>query len=77
MYWIDASTQSNSSRQFQFFMDTDADKNNLPTSTTPGVQQGDDEVSCLPCGKGSTVLSIESGKAFILNSSDVWVQIGG
>jgi len=37
MYWIDASTQSNSSRQFQFFMDTDSDKNNLPTSTTPGV----------------------------------------
>ena len=76
MYWIDASTKANNSRQFQFLMDTDADKNNLPTSTSSGVKQGD-EVSCLPCGKGSTALSIATGKIFVLNSNDVWTEIGG
>lgn len=77
MYWIDASTKANNARQFQYYMDTDADKNNLPTSSSSGVKQGEDEVSCLPCGKGSTAFSIGSGNVFILNSNDEWKMIGG
>lgn len=76
-YWIDASTKANNSRQFTYFMDTDSDVNSLPTSTASGAKQGNDEVSCLPCGKGSAALSIATGKVFMLNSSNVWTEIGG
>ena len=55
----------------------DSDVNSLPTSTASGTKQGNDEVSCLPCGKGSTALSIATGKVFMLNSSNVWTAIGG
>lgn len=76
-YWIDASTKANNSRQFSFYMDTDADKNSLPTNVASGVQQGEDTVSCLPCGKGSTAFSIASGSVFVLNSNNEWTKIGG
>lgn len=76
-YWIDASTKANNSRQFTYFMDTDNDVNSLPTSTSSGVKQGEDDTSCLPCGKGSTALSIETGKIFMLNSNNSWTAIGG
>ena len=76
-YWIDASTKANNSRQFSFYMDTDADKNSLPTTVASGVQQGEDTVSCLPCGKGSTAFSIASGSVFVLNSNNEWMKIGG
>ena len=76
-YWIDATTKSNNGRQWQFYVDSDSDIRKLPTSSAPGTQQGDDTVSCLPCGKGSVAFSIASGNLFVLNSSDNWVQIGG
>ena len=72
-YWINESAKVGNGRQLQYFMDTDADKNNLPTSSAPGVPQGDDQTLHLPCGKGSLSLSIASGKVFVLNSSDQWV----
>lgn len=76
-YWIDATTKANSSRQFSFYMDADVDKNSLPTTVASGVQQGEDTVSCLPCGKGSTAFSIASGSVFVLNSNNEWTKIGG
>lgn len=76
-YWIAAGGNPGASRQVQFYMDEDSDKNNLPTASASGVKQGGDSASYLPVGKGSVALSISSGKLFILNSSDEWVQMGG
>lgn len=76
-YWIDASTKPNGTRQYTYFMDTDSDVANLPTSASMGVKQGDDDVSCRPCGRGSVALAIASGKTYMLNSNDVWTEIGG
>lgn len=76
-YWIDATAKVNSARQWQFYVDSDSDIIKLPTSSASGVQQGNDVISCLPCGKGSVALSIATGNLFVLNSSDNWVQIGG
>ena len=76
-YWINESALVGNMKQVQYLMDTDTDKTSLPTSTTPGVQQGVDQTMHLPCGKGSVALSIASGKIFMLNSSDSWVEIGG
>lgn len=76
-YWFVAGSEPGASRQVQYYLDTDSDVSNLPTSTNSGVKQGNDSASNLPCGKGSTALSIASGKLFILNSSDQWAEIGG
>lgn len=76
-YWIDATTEPNSARQYTYFMDTDDDKVNLPTSTSNGVKQGENDVSYLPCGRGSVAMAISSGKTYMLNSNDDWVEIGG
>ena len=76
-YWIDATTRANNARQLQFYIDADADINKLPTMTKIGTQQGGDVISCLPCGKGSTAFSVATGNVFILNSSGVWMKIGG
>lgn len=76
-YWFVAGSQPGASRQVQFYCDADTDINNLPTSTSSGVKQGGDTVTNLPVGKGSIVLSIASGKLFVLNSSDEWTEIGG
>ena len=76
-YWINATTRANNARQLQFYIDTDADVTTLPTISNFGVQQGDDTISFLPCGKGSTALSIASGNIFILNSNGSWIKIGG
>lgn len=68
-YWFVAGTNPGASKQVQFYMDSDSDVANLPTTTSNGIKQEDD-VSYLPCGKGSLSFSIASGKIFILNSSD-------
>lgn len=73
-YWIDESAPVGSRRQITFLMDTDSDVANLPTSVASGVQQGQDVVSCQPCGKGSRALSIGSGNIFLLNSQDEWIE---
>ena len=75
-YWFVAGTNPGASKQVQFYMDSDSDVVNLPTTTSNGVKQEDD-VSYLPCGKGSSALSIESGKVFMLNSNDGWIEFGG
>lgn len=75
-YWIDHKESYVPGRQVQFFMDSDADIANLPTSAAIGVQQ-DDSVASQKVAKGSIALSIESGSVYILNSNDSWVKIGG
>lgn len=76
MYWMNESVKVGNMRQLQFYMDGDADVNNLPTLIASGVKQGDDDVSCLPCGKGSLAISFQSGKIYALNSSNQWVAVG-
>lgn len=75
-YWINDTARFSPTRQIQYIMDADTDKNNLPTVAADGVPQGD-SVTHLKCGKGSTAFSIDSGKMFMLNSSNSWVEIGG
>lgn len=76
-YWFIEGHDPGGSKQFQYYMDTDSDVNNLPTSTSNGAEQESDSTVHLPCGKGSAALSIESGKLFTLNSNNQWVQLGG
>ncbi len=76
MYWIDcSSTIYGSSKQVSFYCDSSADITNLPTSQNAGVQQGEDNVSCLPCAKGSSCFSIGDSKLYVLNSSDLWKEV--
>ena len=72
-YWIDGSDSVGNARQIVYLMDTDADKNNLPTTSAFGVKQGEDDAVYLPCGKGSKALSISTGHVFALNSKDKWI----
>lgn len=75
-YWINDTARYSPSRQIQFFMDSDSDKSDLPTSSAEGEPQ-DDTVTHKKVGKGSTALSISSGKVFMLDSEDNWTEIGG
>ena len=75
MYWFDTSDPgrlSSSDRQVSFWCDTPSDIANLPTSSAPGVQQGDDTVSCKPVDKGSSCICISTSEMYVLNSNDVW-----
>lgn len=76
-YWYKEGSNSGSSRQKQYLMDSDADVSSLPTSSQNGVKQQNDDVVHLRCGKGSAALSIGTGNIFILNSNDSWAKIGG
>lgn len=58
-------------RQLQYIVDHDTDVTSLPTSTNRG-SDGEDCVTI-----GSMAMSIESGKVFVLDSSDTWTEIGG
>ena len=76
-YWLNNTEKYNASKQKQFFMDSDADVTDLPTTAQPGTPQGSDTTLHLPCGKGSVALSIESGNVYILNSLGSWTVLGG
>ena len=76
-YWINKTTKLSSGRQLTYIMDNDDDLSNLPGLTTSGVQQGLDMVSCLPCEKGSRAFSISSGKTYMLDSNDEWIEVIG
>ena len=74
-YWIDSDKEYvGTPAQMDFWCDTPDDVQNLPTSSTMGVQQGEDTVSCQMVNKGSTCISIEPIKMFVLNSEDRWVE---
>lgn len=75
-FWFKAGSDPGSSRQVEFVMDSDSDKSKLPTSSALGTQQDADDVINLPVGKGSMAFSIATGKIFMLNSSDTWVEVG-
>ena len=80
-YWIDESDPGrimSSSKQIPFWADDEDDIPNLPTSTSYGVQQGEDTVSYRPCGRGSTCTVIGDGTGAIvyaLKSSDEWKKL--
>ena len=48
-YWFIAGYNPGGSKQFHYYMDTDSDVNNLPTSTSNGVEYDNDCVFHLPC----------------------------
>ena len=76
MYWIDESSKTlGTGRQRDFYCDSVSDITNLPTSTSPGVQQGADTISCQPCGAGSFCLCIADATGYFLNSNDQWVEV--
>lgn len=81
MYWIDTSDPgrlNSSDRQIAFWADDEGSLSELPTTSAPGVQQGDDTVSCKPVGKGSTCMVIGNGTGatlYVLNSNDEWVRM--
>lgn len=74
-YWLDTNQDyAGTPAQRDFWCDTTDDVQNLPTSTTLGVQQGDDTVSCQKCNKGSTCFCISPASLYILNSEDKWIK---
>jgi len=76
MYWIDTTAESHGYPiQTSFICDSPSDIPNLPTSTTEGVLQGDDEVASRKCNKGSFCLCIEDGSGWFLNSQDQWIEV--
>ena len=75
MYWLDSSQQyAGYPTQRDFYCDTPEDIPNLPTSSTPGIQQGDDTVSCQIVSPGSSCMCISPATLYFLNSKDQWVD---
>lgn len=78
MYWIDINAtpkQTPRGEQRAFFADVVSDVSNLPTSSTLGVKQGDDDESYKCVLPGATCLVIATGELYILNSSNVWTKL--
>lgn len=76
MYWIDSTQEYTGTPTIRnFYCDTPADITNLPTSSSEGVQQGDDTVSCQKVSPGSSCLCIGSGELYMLNSLDQWKSV--
>lgn len=74
-YWIDASQQySGSQTQRDFYCDTPDDIANLPTNLAPGVQQGEDTVSCQIVSPGSSCMCLSPATLYFLNSEGRWVD---
>lgn len=74
-YWINQAGNATRPNWRQFYCDTDSDISNLPTSSTEGEDSSIDSTAYKCCSVGSEALSIESGKVFVLNGSDVWSEI--
>lgn len=75
-YWINQSGNHARPNWRQFYCDSDADITNLPTSKTEGPKQDGDSSAHKCCSVGSECLSIGSANVYILNSEDVWIQLG-
>ena len=74
-YWIRSAGSDTRSGHRTFYMDSDSDLINLPTSKKEGVKQDVDSTANHKCAIGSEALSIGSGKVYVLNSSDEWKEI--
>ena len=79
MYWIntgDPGKLQSSERQIPFWADYVEDVGNLPRVDIPGVQQGDDTVSCKPVDAGSMCTVIENSSVWVLGKADnEWHQL--
>ena len=76
-YWFDESSATNamgSSRQKDFYCDTDEDIVDLPRNSAPGKPMGD-TVTHKEVDKGSTCLCIGSSSFYVLNSDDEWIKM--
>ena len=74
-YWYDEYAFEHDEGRVYFMMDSDADIENLPTSSREGVKQGTDNVTNEKVSIGSYAYSIESGSKFMLNSNDIWTKL--
>ena len=78
MYWIDINAtpkQTPRGEQRAFLADAVSDVSNLPTSSTLGVKQGDDNESYKCVLPGSSCLVIATSELYMLDSTDTWVKI--
>lgn len=75
MYWINENNPDMKGDCKAFYADNSSDVSNLPTSSTLGVQQGNDVISCQKVAKGSSCMVLGTSKYYILNSNDVWVEL--
>ena len=76
MYWLDTTQEYTGTPGIRnFFCDDPSDIPNMPTSTSEGVQQGDDTVSCQMVNPGSFCLCIGSSEGYMLDSSDNWISV--
>lgn len=74
-YWIDHKGSHGETRQISFFVDSDSDVANLPTELADGQEQ-EDSVTHRKVARGSRALAIDSGKKYILDSSNNWTEVG-
>lgn len=73
-YWINQAGNSNRANWRQFYCDTDADVQNLPTAVSDGIAQEKDTASRHKCSVGSVAISLETSNTFILNSNNKWIK---
>ena len=62
-------------RQVSFFCDTDADIQDLPTSTKEGKKYPRDSGVDNKVAAGSSCLVIDTSKVYMLNSNDEWKEL--
>lgn len=72
-YWIDNTDSDQTGNTKAFMCDAASDISSLPTSSAEGG--GDDIVARQKVAKGSSCLCLGEGTLYILNSSDIWVQL--
>ena len=76
MFWYDDTFYifADEPNRVAFIADGTSDIANLPTTTTPGVPQGADNVSFEPVTAGSVVFIISTSDVYMLDSTDTWVK---
>ncbi len=74
-YWVNQAGNNNRAGWRQFYCDTDADVQNLPTSITEGIKQNADTVAHKKCSIGSECLTLSASKVYILGSDNTWKEI--
>ena len=76
-YWYDdlSARQPTSRRVIDFVCDTNADIQDLPTSSKEGVPQQGDSTLHQKVEKGSSCMVIDASTLWMLNSEDRWVEM--
>ena len=74
-YWVQSAGSKTRSGYRLFYMDSDADATNLPTTSSEGAKQDVDSTAHRKCSVGSESLCISTGDVYVLNSSDEWKKL--